>query len=173
MLSSVFSGYFCFYICTRIRAYTISSTIFIILHYRPSTLPTRFCPNSPFFMLSYDPSYRNDRPIRCISIFNPCFRRAGMHDPAAAQIHRHMSRIADDVAGLRLFIRNLSARSPLCAGVARDAVAVLLIHGLDKSGTVRPVRQARSACHIRISHKLAGICRDVASAGSCRGRNCL
>ena len=124
-------------------------------------------------MLPDDPPYRDDRPVGGISVFDPRPRRAGVHDPAAAQIQRHMSRIANNVAGLRFFIGNFPSRHPLRGGITRDAVAVLFVYRLDKSGAVRPVRQARPTCYIRIAYELAGIRRNVASAGTGRRRNRL
>lgn len=120
-------------------------------------------PGVSIFLLSYNSPNCQNRFIIRISVLNSCSRCAGMHDSSTAQIQRHMTCIADDVACLSSFIGNLASCTSHSSRVSRQAVSVLPVHCPDKSGAVRTVCQARSARYIRVPDELAGIRRNVAS----------
>lgn len=130
-------------------------------------------PGVSIFLLSYNSPNCQNRLIIRISVLNSCSRCAGMHDSSAAQIQRHMTRIADDVACLGSFVGNLASCTSHSSRVSRQAVSILPVHCPDKSGAVRTVCQACPARYIRVSDELAGIRCNVASTRSAGRRNGL
>ena len=96
-----------------------------------------------------------NRTVSCAGYDYTCSGCGCVHDLSAARINSHMARIADDIAGLRVF---QTVHSRAHTSVRRRRVgqiyAEVLIHAHNKSGTVRTVCQTGAAVHIGITHKL-------------------
>lgn len=117
----------------------------------------------------YHPPHRQNRPILRIADLNTGSLGAGVDDHPAADIHPHMTFIADNIAGLGLRVGDARPRFSKLPGGPRHSVTIVRIQPEDKAGTVRPVCQARAAGHVRVPDKLAGIVCDGLAAAAAAG----
>ena len=91
-----------------------------------------------------------------------------MDNPSAADIDCHMSRIADNIARLRIFIADCLSAAALRIRRSRQGDAKMLVDRHDKIGTIRSRCQAGTSKDIRIPQELARIGHYVTAADSGR-----
>ena len=120
----------------------------------------------------YDSAHRQNLLVRRPAYLNPRFDIACMYNITAANIHCHMSFIADQIAGLRILIADLRAGAPLLVRGAGYCISEISINAVGKTGTVRPVRQAGAAGYIGIAYILTSIaCNLFAQVAAARPVN--
>lgn len=102
-------------------------------------------------------------PVIHVADLDSAARRAGMHDLVVTYINTHMARIAHHISRLLIRIADRTPASGQCSGLSGGGDAKMSVYQMDKSGTVRTVRQAVASAHVRIAHKLQRIGRNGAS----------
>ena len=80
-----------------------------------------------------------------------------MYDLSVSHVDGHMTAVADQVARLSIFVRNLVSCVLLFVGSSRKAYTEVSVNALYKSRAVSSVCKACSAPHIRIADKLCSI----------------
>ena len=91
-----------------------------------------------------------------------------MNNLTATDVDTYMARIADNIAGLCIFIADCLSTAALRIGRSRQGNAKMLVDRHDKIGAIRSGCQAGTSKDIGIPQKLARIGHDVTAADSGR-----
>ena len=108
-------------------------------------------------MKLHNASYCQDRTVIGIADLDTRTLCGGMHDQPAANIHSHMTVITDQISRLCIALVHTGATPSLLIGRTGNAVTEITVDAEGKSGTIRTIRQAGTARHIRIAYVLTGI----------------